>query len=190
MVTKTISNHCPFKARPILKYSRFKIAKMQHPEILQIPVLAVSLANLQQNIVFFLAMYNFVCFKFILFCLFIWLLTGRALQYGGRIQRKTWCMGPYAGGGYNLTLCPLQSRIQHIYHGQPYARVDPNPMLESTLALQSGTFDLASVHELLRILRKGTFPLFSSTKFTSDESAYRVPNRESNQELTKRQASI
>ncbi len=24
------------------------------------------------------------------------------------------------------TLCPLQSRFQHIYHGQPYARVDLN----------------------------------------------------------------
>ncbi len=22
---------------------------------------------------------------------------------------------------YNLTLCPLQSQLQHIYHGQPYA---------------------------------------------------------------------
>jgi hypothetical protein len=154
MVTKTISNYCPFKARPILKYSRFKIAKMQHPEILQIPVLAVSLANLQQNIVFFLAMYNFVCFKFILFSLFIWLLTGRALQYGGRIQRKTWYMGPYAGGDYNLTLCPLQSRLQHIYHGQSYARVDLNPLPELSLALQSGTLDLASVHELLRLFKR------------------------------------
>jgi hypothetical protein len=37
---------------------------------------------------------------------------------------------------YNLTLCPLQSRLQHIYHGQPYARVDFIP--------QSGTLDLAS----------------------------------------------
>jgi hypothetical protein len=28
----------------------------------------------------------------------------------------------------SLTLChcPLQSRLQHIYHGQPYAKVDPN----------------------------------------------------------------
>ncbi len=35
-------------------------------------------------------------------------------------------MGPYAGVDYNHTLCPLQSRLQHIYHGiaQPYARVD------------------------------------------------------------------
>jgi hypothetical protein len=32
-------------------------------------------------------------------------------------------MGSYAGVDYNLTLCPLQSRLQHIYHGQPYARV-------------------------------------------------------------------
>ncbi len=33
---------------------------------------------------------------------------------------------PYAGVDYNLTLCPLQSRLQHIYQGlgQPYARVD------------------------------------------------------------------
>ncbi len=43
---------------------------------------------------------------------------------------------PYAGVDYNLTLCPLQSRLQHIYHGQPCARVDFIP--------QSGTSDLAS----------------------------------------------
>ncbi len=47
---------------------------------------------------------------------------------GGRIQRKTWRMNPYAGVDYNLTLCPLQSRLQHIYHGQPYAWVDLNMM--------------------------------------------------------------
>ncbi len=57
----------------------------------------------------------------------------------GRIQRKPWCMdgshGTYAGVDYNHhTLCPLQSRLQHIYHGQPYARVDLNPMPESTLS--------------------------------------------------------
>jgi hypothetical protein len=34
-------------------------------------------------------------------------------------------MGPYAGVDYNLTLCPLESRLQHNYHG--------NPMPESTL---------------------------------------------------------
>jgi hypothetical protein len=39
-------------------------------------------------------------------------------------------MGPYAEADYNLTLCPLQNRLQHIYHGQPYARVDFNPMPE------------------------------------------------------------
>jgi hypothetical protein len=42
----------------------------------------------------------------------------------------------YARVDYNLTLCPLQSRLQHIYHGQPYARVD--------FITQSGTLDLAS----------------------------------------------
>jgi hypothetical protein len=39
-------------------------------------------------------------------------------------------MGPYAGVDCNLTLCPLQSRLQHVYivqpcaKSQPYARVD------------------------------------------------------------------
>jgi hypothetical protein len=31
-------------------------------------------------------------------------------------------MGPYAEDDYNLTLCPLQSRLLHINHGQPHAR--------------------------------------------------------------------
>jgi hypothetical protein len=39
-------------------------------------------------------------------------------------SKKTWCMGPHAGVDYNLTLCRLQSRLQHMYHGQTYARVD------------------------------------------------------------------
>ncbi len=45
----------------------------------------------------------------------------RKLPYRGRIQRKTktWCMGPYDRVDYNLTLCPPQSRLQHIYHGVP-----------------------------------------------------------------------
>jgi hypothetical protein len=43
---------------------------------------------------------------------------------------------PYAGVDYNLTLWPVQSRLQHIYHGQPYARVDFIP--------KSRTLDLAS----------------------------------------------
>ncbi len=33
------------------------------------------------------------------------------------------------------TLCPLQSRLLHIYHGQPYARVDLYPLPASTLTL-------------------------------------------------------
>jgi hypothetical protein len=33
-----------------------------------------------------------------------------------RIQRKTWVIRPYAGVDYNLTFCPFQSRLQHIYH--------------------------------------------------------------------------
>jgi hypothetical protein len=57
-------------------------------------------------------------------------------------------MEAYAGVDYKLTLCPLQSRLQHIYHGQPYARFDLNPMPESTLYPKSGTSDLASVFML------------------------------------------
>jgi hypothetical protein len=40
------------------------------------------------------------------------------------------CIGPYAGVDYNLTLCRFQSILKHMYHGQPYARVDLNPMSE------------------------------------------------------------
>jgi hypothetical protein len=47
-------------------------------------------------------------------------------------------MGPYAGVDYNLTLYPLQCRLQHIYHGQPYSRADRNPMPESTLSPGQG----------------------------------------------------
>ncbi len=47
-------------------------------------------------------------------------------------------MGPYVGVDYNLTLCPLQSRLQYIYHGQPYARVDLDPMPESALSPRQG----------------------------------------------------
>ncbi len=56
-----------------------------------------------------------------------------SLLYRGRIQRKTWNIGSYAGIDYNLTLlCPLHSQHQRIYHGATlcqsrpwlYARVD------------------------------------------------------------------
>ena len=65
-------------------------------------------------------------------------------------------MGPYAGVDYNLTLC----RLQHIYHGQPYARVDFIP--------QSGTLDLASVCQFTKffclLLFEGTFTSFIKDK--------------------------
>jgi hypothetical protein len=65
-------------------------------------------------------------------CYYLW------SKIRGRIQRKTWRMQPYAVVEYNLTLCPLQSRPQHIYHGQTYAIVDPIPMPESTLSSSQG----------------------------------------------------
>jgi hypothetical protein len=55
----------------------------------------------------------------------------------GRIQRKTWCMGPYAG--VDLAIC----RLQHMYHGQPYAtRVDLNLLPESTLFPRAGSISV------------------------------------------------
>ncbi len=48
--------------------------------------------------------------------------------------------GPYAVVYYSLTLCPLQGQLQHIYHGQPYARVNLNPVLESTLSPSQGVW--------------------------------------------------
>ncbi len=51
----------------------------------------------------------------------------------------------YAGVDYNLTLRPLQSRLQHIYHRQPNARVHLN-LCHSRLYPLSGTLDLASAH--------------------------------------------
>jgi len=45
-----------------------------------------------------------------------------------------WTVGPYAGFYNSLTLCPFQCQLQHIYHGQPYARVNLNPVPESTLS--------------------------------------------------------
>ncbi len=61
-------------------------------------------------------------------------------------------MGPYAGVDYNLTLRPLQSRLQHNYHGhffgQPYARVDLKPMPESTLSPSQGRWPQYSTVEL------------------------------------------
>jgi hypothetical protein len=40
-------------------------------------------------------------------------------QSGTLDLAKTWCMGPYAGVDHNFTLCPLQRRLQRMYHGVP-----------------------------------------------------------------------
>ncbi len=90
------------------------------------------------------------------------------LTHWGRIQRETWCMGPYAGADYNLTLCLLQSRLQHIQHGQPYAKVDLNPVPESTLSPSQGLWiwPLVYIRELWKISRLVSLKsivLFAST---------------------------
>jgi hypothetical protein len=61
-------------------------------------------------------------------------------------------MGPYSGFDYNLGLCRLQRRLQHMYYGQPtqpFARVDFIP--------QSGTWDLASGEHQPCSRRDGNF---------------------------------
>jgi hypothetical protein len=47
-------------------------------------------------------------------------------------------MGPYTEVEYNLTLCRPQSRLQNMFHGQPYARVDITTMPELTLSPSQG----------------------------------------------------
>jgi hypothetical protein len=54
-----------------------------------------------------------------------------------RNPKKNGCMGPYAGVDYNLTLCRLQSRLQHIYHGQPMPELTLT-LCQSRLYPQSG----------------------------------------------------
>jgi hypothetical protein len=49
-------------------------------------------------------------------------------------------MGPHAGVDYKRTLC----RLQHMYYGQPYVRVDLNPYARVDLIPQSAPLDLAS----------------------------------------------
>ncbi len=53
---------------------------------------------------------------FVLFSLPHLLFMGKRFLSRGRIQRKIWCMGPCAGVDYNLIVCRLQSRLQHMYH--------------------------------------------------------------------------
>jgi hypothetical protein len=53
-------------------------------------------------------------------------------------------MGPYAGVDYNLILCPLQSRLQHIQHEQPCAIIDQNRYARVDFSTLSVTLDLAS----------------------------------------------
>ncbi len=54
-------------------------------------------------------------------------------------------MEPYTGFDYNLILCPLQSRLQYIYHGQPYARVNLNPSQVLWIWPQYSTYKLWSM---------------------------------------------
>jgi hypothetical protein len=61
-------------------------------------------------------------------------------------------MGPCSGVDFNLTLCSLQSRLQNIYHGQPYARVDLNPVQESTLSPSQGLWIWPQKMDLLEFL--------------------------------------
>jgi hypothetical protein len=52
-------------------------------------------------------------------------------------------------GPHSVNLSRLQIRLHHMYHGQPYARADLNPRLESTSSHGQG----------LRILPQGSLRL-------------------------------
>jgi hypothetical protein len=56
-------------------------------------------------------------------------------------------MGPYAGVDYNLTFCPLQSRLQHIYHGQLYNALVDYLCYRVDFIPQSGTLDVWIWHQ-------------------------------------------
>ncbi len=72
------------------------------------------------------------------------------------------------GVDYNLTLCPLQGGLKHIYHGQPKAKVDLNPMPESTLSPFQGLW---------------IWPLLSAFGFSSRQSVQAVSDISSNSVL-------
>jgi hypothetical protein len=71
-------------------------------------------------------------------------------------------MGPHAGVYYNLTLCPLQSRLQHIYHGH-----DPIP--ELTLSPSKGVWIWPHVYsaagQLITSLANGILKVHKKEKF-------------------------
>jgi hypothetical protein len=46
-------------------------------------------------------------------------------------KKKHGVWWPYSGADYNLSLCPIQSRLQHIYYRLPYARVHFIPQSET-----------------------------------------------------------
>jgi hypothetical protein len=71
-------------------------------------------------------------------------------------------MGPYAGADYNLTLCRFQSRLQHMYQGQPFASVDLKPYARGKLyhPVRDLGFDLCYLGESFH--PPGIFPLTSS----------------------------
>jgi hypothetical protein len=66
--------------------------------------------------------------------------------------KKKWCIGPYAFVDYNLTLWPLQSRLQNIYHRQPYNEVHLKPTPVSTLSPSQELWILPLVHVPLHLV--------------------------------------
>jgi hypothetical protein len=52
-------------------------------------------------------------------------------------EKRVWDPLPELTVTSKVTLCLLQSRLQYIYHGQLYARVDLNPSIDMTLTMHS-----------------------------------------------------
>ncbi len=59
--------------------------------------------------------------------------VGNTMDTEAVFKEITWCMGPIPEFDYNLTLCPLQSRLQHIYHRQPRSQSRPESYAISRL---------------------------------------------------------
>ncbi len=87
-------------------------------------------------------------------------------------KHGVWDPMPEFGVDYNLTLCPFQSRLQHIYHGQPYAmsRLNP-PVRDFGFSLRFTRWflmDLKSIKTMMLCKQKFIFPFNKTLNISFD----------------------
>ncbi len=97
-------------------------------------------------------------------------------------------MGPYAGVDYDLTSCPLQSRLQHIYYGQPFDRFDPLTLCQRRLNPLVGYFEfgLGVAVSFLLALGQNRLERKWETSFPDTEHQFSQLGRWKNQFLAMR----